>query len=188
MPYIQETEAHKLVGRISLRGEGADIIFTKGRSISGIDAAELLVELENQLSQYNDGRLPDYFEIDATPIVSKAFVESIKNSLNAACQIFPVSLKFQDLMISDYFVINVLNKVSCINVKASECSMYKTRIMRLHRLKLMEGYEPPLPIYRAKEFPLAIMVEKLIVSKLRCSGLTGFQLTRAEGWGDSHRF
>lgn len=181
---ILETQEHQLVGMISNTASMRVPRFTKGKQIAdNFENGQLKVELES-----DHEFLPDYFELDATPIVSGKFVELWQKLPFDNYQLFPITVKLPSREIKDYSILNIVGRISCIDMEKSDCNMYEHRIMRLNNLVLDYKSIKESNLFRAHEYPLAIFISDSIAEKLSDSGLSGMLINPAENWNDQHRF
>jgi len=181
---ILETQEHQLVGMISNVGSIRVPPFTKGKLITdSFNEGQLKVEFES-----NHESLPDYFELDAIPIVSNKFVEVWQGLPIDNYQLFPVMIRFPDDELAGYSILNIVGRISCVDVAKSDCKMYEHRIMRLNNLVLNYDSIKENKLFRAHEYPLAIFISNLISEQLSQSGLSGMLIEPAENWNDKHRF
>lgn len=184
MYYILESQEHVLVGMISYQNAGWGLGFTRGDVFDSNFGEEGLCVLFEK----NHAALPDYFELDATPIVSEKFVQLLKSLPVDNYQLFPVVVKFPGRQITGHYILNIVGRISCIDVAASDCKMYKNSIMRIKRLVLKADLAKNLDLFRPEEFPLAIIISERIKQGLESGSLTGMLIKPADDWSDKHRF
>jgi hypothetical protein len=98
--------------------------------------------------------LPDYFELDETPIVSERFVTAWKLLPIDNYQLFPVTVKFPNSQLQGYYILNIVGRVSCVDLDASDLNMFKNVIVRIKNLVLNPDMQV-VDLFRAQEFPLA---------------------------------
>lgn len=184
MYYIIESQQHTLVGMISYQNAGWGMHFTKGQLLDDrFSEAPIYVELES-----NHDVLPDYFELTGTPVVSEKFVQQINASPADNYQLFPVVVKMPDSQVMGYYIWNVVGRVDCIDVDASDTKKFKTKIMRMNKMVLKDDLNKDLMLFRAHEYPLAIFISEQVKESLQAASLTGVLINPADGWSDSHRF
>jgi len=184
MYYILESQQHVLVGMISYQNAGWGMHFTRGNMLdTGFTEGPIYVELES-----NHDVLPDYFELTGTPIVSEKFVQQLKTLPLDNYQLFPVIVKMPDQQIMGHYIFNVVGRISCIDVDASDTKMFKTKIMRMNKLVLKDDFTKDLALFRAHEYPLAIFISEKVKQGLEAGALTGMLINPADGWSDKHRF
>ncbi|WP_444996732.1 hypothetical protein [Aliikangiella sp. IMCC44359] len=100
---ILETQEHQLVGMISNKDSNQLPPFTKGRLINkNFYEGQLKVEFES-----SHGSLPDYFELDAIPIVSDKFVDFWQDLPIDNYQLFPAVIRFPDKEFAGYSILNI---------------------------------------------------------------------------------
>ncbi len=182
MFYILECEHHKLVGRISFQSSGWGLDFTEGELLDPKFGGDITVEFEA-----NHASLPDYFELDETPIVSENFIKAWKLLPVDNYQLFPVTVKFPDSQLQGYYILNVVGRVACIDLDASDLKKFKNVIVRINKLVLDADIQM-VELFRASEFPLAIFISETIQQQLSLAKLSGLLMKPADGWNDKHRF
>ena len=181
---ILETQEHQLVGMISNTHSMKIPRFTKGKAITDkFENGQIKVELESDHES-----LPDYFELDAIPIVSSKFAEIWRGLPFDNFQLFPVIVKLPSKEIGSYFILNIVGRISCIDMEKSDCNMYEHRIMRLNNLVLNYESIKESNLFRADEYPLAIFISDSIATQLSKSNLSGVLIKPTENWNDKHRF
>jgi hypothetical protein len=183
MFYIIESQHHKLVGMLSYPGSGWGLEFTKGKRLDpnfGQGSIRVLFESDHE-------HLPDYFELDETPIVSARFLDIWKSLPIDNYQVFPVTVQFPSSHLDGYYILNIVGLVSCIDREKSELNMYKHLIMRVRKL-VLDKSDICLELFRIQEFSLAIMISERIKESLVQADLSGLLIKPAEGWNDEHRF
>lgn len=184
MYYILESQPHVMIGMISYQNVGWGLGFTRGDLLdSSFGEGGICVEFEE-----NHAALPDYFELDATPIVSERFVQQLKSLPIDNYQLFPVEVRFPGRQITGHYILNVVGLISCVDEAASECNMYKSSIMRIKHLVLKADLAKDLDLFRVEEYPLAMAISERIKQGLESGSLTGMLIMPADGWSDKHRF
>jgi hypothetical protein len=184
MYYILESQQHALVGMITYPNPGWGLHFTKGNLLDAdFGEGQIFVEFEADHDE-----LPDYFELSATPIVSEKFVQQLKTLPFDNYQLFPVIVKMPGGQSAGHYILNVVGRVACVDVDASDTKKYKTKIMRMNKMVLAEDLDADLNMFRANEYPLAIFISEPVRKGLEAGGLTGLLINPADGWSDSHRF
>lgn len=183
MFYIIESQDHEWVGRISYPDSGWGLDFNEGQSIDPhFGDGNIIVEFEA-----DHDSLPDYFEIDGTPIVSEKFVRAWKDLPLDNYQLFPVKVKFPKSQRVGYSILNVVGLVSCMDLAASDCQMYENSVMRILNL-VLDLKVTDIELFRSQEYPLAIFISESIHQKLEKANLSGMLIKPADGWNDLHRF
>ena len=172
------------VGSISYQNSGWGLHFTQGKRLdSGLGDNPIVVSLES-----NHDTIPDYFEISAVPIVSENFVLALKTLPDDRYQLFPATIKMPSREIGGYHILNIVGRLDCIDIDASDTKMYDGSIMRLMKLVMRKDLSPSMSLFRANEYPLAIFISDKVAAALRDAGLSGMKIDPAPGWGDDHRF
>lgn len=183
MYYVMETQHHELVSMISYPGIGWGLAFTEGKYLEpNFGNGEILIEFES-----DHASLPDYFEVDGTPIVSEKFAQVWQSLTIANCQFFPITAKFPSRLLQGHQVLNIIGRVACIH-DASECNRYEGRIVRIKKLVLRDNLDPAVEVFRAQEHQLTILISNRIKDALQSSLLSGIRITPAANWNDGHRF
>ncbi len=182
MHYIIDSQHHELIGMISYNGAGWGGNFTKGNVVD-LGEERVLIELEEKPDS-----LPDYFELSATPIVSRAFLDVFEKLPLDNYQIIPVTVITPNTEISGHYILNILGKVSCVNMAKSTLKMYKKRIMRIVDLSPDLESISGKNLFRIQEYPLAIVISEDVSEALRSNELTGINIMPLVGWSDRHRF
>lgn len=180
--HIIDSKHHELVGMISYNGSGWGGDFTKGNIIS-LEQDEIVVELEE-----DPDTIPDYFELSATPIVSSKFLELLKILPVDNYQVISVIIKINEVEKSGYYILNIIGKISCVDMEASKLKMYKSRIMRIVNLVPVFNNITEKDLFRIQEYPLAIVISNNIAKQIISANLTGINILPLEGWNDKHRF
>lgn len=184
MYYIIESQQHVLVGMISYQNSGWGMHFTKGNLLeTGFSDGPIYVELES-----NHDSLPDYFELTGTPIVSEKFVQQLKTLPFDTYQLFPVIVKMPDSQVMGHYILNVVGRISCVDEDASDTKNYKNKIMRMNKMVLKKDLDQNLNMFRANEYPLAILISDNVKKVLETHSLSGILINPAENWSDKHRF
>lgn len=183
MFYILESQDHELVGMILFAGSGWGLDFCEGKRVPlDFDERPIIVEL-----QADHDELPDYFEIDGTPIVSEGFARTWRALPLDNYQLFPVLVRLPGHEISTHFILNIVGLVSCVDQNASDCQVYESSIMRILNL-VVDVEATSLELFRAREYPLAIFISNSIRQALDDAKLSGMSIRPADGWNDLHRF
>lgn len=184
MYYIMDSQHHNLVSMISYPDMGWGLHFTKGEYLPpNFGAGNILIEFESDHSA-----LPDYFEIDGTPVVSEKFVQVWKTLPIDNYQLFPVTAKFPSFVLQGHHILNVVGREPCIDTEASDCNFYEGHIVRIQNLVLRSDINKALDLFRAEKHPLTIVISGRIKDLLQSSGLSGLLVMPADGWSDKHRF
>jgi len=126
--------------------------------------------------------------IDGLFIVSKKVKEIIEGLSVQNMEYLELTLFDHEMKISstDYYILNLVGSVDCINMKDSKYRMdclLEDRIDRIKELVLDENKIPP----EAKIFRLVNKPEEYIVSDevrniFEVNGITNFRLFEAQGW------
>lgn len=184
MYYILESREHALVGMISYPNSGWGMHFTKGSLLDpSFGEGQIYVEFES-----NHDIIPDYFELSATPVVSERFVQQLKTIPLDNYQLFPVTIKMPEGQVTGHYIFNVVGRVSCIDVVASDTKKFKNKIMRMNKMVLKEDFTEELQLFRSDEYPLPIFISEKTKEGLEASSLSGMLINPAVGWSDKHRF
>jgi len=86
-----------------------------------------------------------------------------------------------------YYILNVVGRVACIDLDASDLKKFKNVIVRIKKLVLDANIQV-VELFRANEFPLAILISETIQQQLNQAKLSGLLMKPADGWNDQHRF
>lgn len=182
MLYILECQHHKLVGKIAFKSASWGMDFTEGKLLEPDFGGDITVEFEDKHDS-----LPDYFELDETPIVSENFINTWKSLPIDNYQLFPVTIKFPNGQQQGYYILNVVGRVSCIDLDKSDLKKFKNVIVRIKALILKPDIQE-MDVFRAHEFPLAIVISETIQKALNQANLLGVLMKPADHWNDKHRF
>lgn len=184
MYYILKTEHHELAGMIDYSGDNWGQDFNQGVPLDeSFDDLKITVKLERDPDQ-----LPDYFELDATPIISDKFVQELKHLPMNTYQLYPILIESPQGSRAGYSLLNVVGRIPCVDKRASDYTLYDGEIVRMKKMALVDNIKEERDIFRAEEYPLVIFLSERIAKALASSGLTGMQINPAEGWSDRHRF
>lgn len=184
MFYILDSQHHKLVGMISYPNSGWGLTFTKGELLNpNFGDGNISVKLESNLEY-----LPDYFELDGTPIVSEKLLNIWKSLPIDNYQEFPITVELPSRQIQGHYILNIAGLISCIDKEASDLQMYEDIvIMRVLNL-VLDMTQVSADIFRIHDYPLAIMISERIKQTLDEANLSGILMKPADGWNDKHRF
>jgi len=183
MFHILESQQHELVGMISYPDSGWGLTFTKGSHLDpNFGGGDIVVRFDS-----NHDILPDYFELDGTPIVSEKFLNVWKTLQVDNYQVFPITVKFPNEELAGHYILNIVGLVACIDRDASELQMYKSRIMRILDL-VLDTTQVSLDLFRVHGYPLAIMISERMKQALEDAKLSGLLIKPTDGWNDKHRF
>lgn len=180
--YVLEDESSGIVGGVH---EDKPILankYARGTFLSENDKpknGKIYVEMGPE--QY-----PDYFELQATPIASNTFINSLKNAGIDNFQYFPVPIIEKNRIIESFNIVNYIGRISCLDEIKTECTKFKNKIVRVKSLCIKESNTHNLPLFRIHEYELLVLINSHVKDHL--SGLKGVVLSPAQGWNDRHRF
>ena len=189
MYYILESKHHKLVSSITYSGDdGFGLSFLRGIMVDPPKAPDQLFVL----AESHSVALPDYFEVDCTPIVNKKFIDALESSGVTNYQNFPVEIRFEDANILGHYVLNIIGRMTCIDQEESDYTRLQSRIMRIKKLKLKQKFKQGLlfdfGMFRADEYQEVIFISERVKRSIEIAGIIGCSINAADGWGDTHRF
>lgn len=183
--YILESTKRNVISHLTyLSGGGWGTDFFQGEFIKPQPDSNLYVTVES-----NSIKLYDYNEVDGVPLVSKLFLTALKETGVNNYQSFPVEirLKSKEVKISNYYILNIIGKFICVNRNTSKFSVFGPSIARIQDLKLEVSNDTP-PIFRANEYQEILFISDKIKQSIEQLGITGYEIRKADGWNDSHRF
>ncbi len=182
MYHVLEGIPFDIPGGVHFEGSsGYSGVFFEG---SPVNSCEIFVKLESGKID-----LPDYFELFCTPVVSADFVELLSAICHGSFQSIPAEVRFENLRVQGYHVLNVLRKVEVLNMENTRGNVFKNKIVRMKQMKISEQVlQMNFPMFRVSEFPTVIIINEEVVKRIESSGFTGCVMMAADGWGDSHRF
>jgi hypothetical protein len=126
------------------------------------------------------------FPVLTARLASRTLRERVDAHAPGAVQWVPVVLEVKRAPREDYFLMNVLDERSCIDLDASEYTEWKGVPVRMRHLVLVEAARrAPPPLCLSKPFALTLVAPAL-AEALR--DLPGVRLMPAEGWSDAHRY
>ena len=184
MYYVLESELLELVTHLVYqKDDGFGLSFLKGGILpQNITSGDLYVEVES-----NAVDLPDYLEVDSVPLVNQKFLNVLIDSGVNNYQSFPVEVRFEDSVVKDRFIINVVGRIQCVDMDNTDFSKFGPVIARIFSLKLNLPDGVP-DIFRADEYQDIIFISEKLKDKIMENMITGCELRQADGWNDAHRF
>ncbi len=158
--------------------------WVRGRQV---DPSELKLPLEISCEKYCVN-YPDLMDVGLAAACSPRFKKVIEESVADNIQFFPVLIQDGSGNVrDDYFLFNVIGRVSVVDMDASDYTDFEGEIFRLNSLALRIDI-PHLDMLRVDEYDELIIVSERIRHHLEAAALTGVRLVPAEGWNDHHRF
>lgn len=185
MIYILESKLHSLISYISYSEDGGwGLDFFKGLILDvPKNNNALYVEAESQKTP-----LPDYFEVQGVPVVSKKFIVALENVSVDNFQAFPVEIRFEDGIVSGHFILNVIGRSKCFDESQSKLSKFGPSIARIFSLKLVDNAAFGSYIFRAHEYQEVIFIQEKVKKAIEEANISGCEIRKADGWSDEHRF
>ncbi len=184
MYYVLESKPVELVSHLVYEGDGGfGLDFLKGDLLpSGLTGGELFIEVESAAIE-----LPDYLEVGGAPLVNRRFLDALNESGVENYQSFPVEVRFEDSVIKDRFLLNVVGRMQCFDRENTDCSTFGPVIARVFSLKLNLPDGAP-DMFRADEYQDIIFISERLKNTLSNHLITGCEMRQADGWNDAHRF
>lgn len=178
------SQLHSLVSYISFSDDGSiELDFFKGSLLEVPQKVNLHIEVESLHTP-----LPDYFEVHGVPVVNKKFIEAIELASVDNYQAFPVEIRFEDVIKSGYFILNVIGQIKCFDEPRSKLSKFGPSIALIFSLKLLENPANGSYIFRAHEYLEVIFIQENVKKEIEKANISGCKMRNADGWSDEHRF
>jgi hypothetical protein len=160
--------------------------FTRGHLLSPDERPrDLTIRVELGPETY-----PDLFMLQRTPIVSDEFLSRLRTTGIDNFETFPATIielpregRERGREISGHYVLNVIGRVSCLDMAASDLNMFRKKVFRVNRLALDTSKTDDLLLFRVHEFELLVLLSQHAAKAL--GGLSGVLVAPAEGWSDS---
>jgi hypothetical protein len=171
-----------IVGGVKEDDPGFGLKYSRGQEIELSELPQnLIVKIE-----FGPKTLPDYFELGGTPIVSNKFSDILRSVGVDNVQLFSTKVQMPDQVLAGYSVLNVIGRISCINLNKTNCTKHRNRIVRINNLVLDEDNIHGFKMVRPHEFELMILVSEDVKNAI--NGLPGVTIRAADGWNDSHKY
>ncbi|MFT3701394.1 MAG: hypothetical protein QM802_03450 [Agriterribacter sp.] len=161
-------------------------IFDKGQYLdpSNINAPFIVI-LDEKDSRFKNRIRKDKISIHVIQagflfLISPTAQLFFQNSTIDNLQYFDVAIRGNNFEISDYKIVNILDKIDCVDFGASDLKLYSDgRISRILKLVLDESKIPDgKQIFQLGKFSAsAIVIHENIKQKIEGAGLTGFSFT-----------
>jgi hypothetical protein len=136
--------------------------------------------------EYGPQHYPDYFELQATPVASQRLVQALADAGVDNFDAYPVVIRESTREVENYFVLNFVGRVSCLDEDATRCTRYRGRVARIQSLAIDENRAMGFALFRLHEYELLLLVSEYVKRSLE--GMDGVLLSEAQGWSDRHRF
>ena len=136
----------------------------------------------------NKIELPDFFEADGVPIADKKLIKAFEDSGADNFQAFPIDIHFNDTIISDYYLFNIVGRISSIDVDSTKSRKFGPSITRIFDLKLKSDFPDDIKIFRDEKYKEIIFISENIKNTITAQNITGYEIREADSWNDSHRF
>lgn len=174
----------KKVRHLKCHDEGVELNFLNGDAKDFSKYSGRLVVM----FECNRIDLPDFFEADGIPIANKKLIKAFEGSGADNAQSFPIELHFKDEIIHDYYLFNIVGRISFIDVDATESRKFGPSIMRIFNLKIHSDFSNDIQTFRDKKYQVIIFISETIKNMIAVQNMTGCKIRKAEGWSDTHRF
>lgn len=185
MIYVLESKLHSLISYISYAADGGwGLDFFKGVMLDvPRNSNDLYIEAEGLKTT-----LPDYFEVQGVPVVSKKFIAVLEGASIDNFQAFPVDVRFENGTMSGHFILNVIGRLKCFDQPQSKLSKFGPSIARIFSLKLLKDAVFDSCIFRAREYQEVIFIQENVKTAIEKANISGCEIRIADGWSDAHRF
>lgn len=179
---LEDTGEVIIVGGVEYKNSPLANRFARGLKFEENEQPKSLrVVVENTPESY-----PDYFELQATPIVSERFIKALNNAGVSNFDAYPLNIHEKEKVIQGRFAVNFLGRLQCLNVNNTVCTRHRSQIVRVRKLAIDEQKARGLDLFRLAEKELIILVSEQVKTAL--VGLSGLRISPAQGWSDSHRY
>lgn len=156
--------------------------FLRGRALDDDDRAAVSVGLVVYCDDERP-RLPDWYFAGLAPVVSSRLLAALAALGIDNVEAFAVTVEGDDGPIAaGYHALNVVGRVSCVDLERSARSTFEGRLFKLDSMRLQRELVPDLMMFRPHEWTLVILVRDELADALRASGLTGMRLTPVDAW------
>ncbi len=205
MYYVLETEALRVWDNRSPEGEmflgadgyddavrvlptlvetqpGHDLKYLRGMRLSGADVpVDLKLVSDKGLED-----VPDCFASTRAPVGSKKMLDALASAGVDNVVAYPAPIQLTDRIINGYFVLNVVGRMTCMDMKRSKYSEEYGLVVRIGSLAIDEKQCLNMRLFRLHEYQEIIVVSELVHDKLK--DVSGVHLSPADGWNDKHQF
>jgi hypothetical protein len=153
---------------------------------------DVLVKLSTRHDEYDEpneplAELPDYFELMRAPIGSHRLREALTSAGADNVDYYPAAIEASPPRdFGHYYALNVIGRISCMDMGQSKFTTYEDRVARVQNLILDEDSIQGARIFRIHEVPELIIVSDRVAEAIRA--LSGVALRPAQGWNDDHRY
>lgn len=130
--------------------------------------------------------LPDWFWAGLAPVASARLVAALDALGLDHVERFPVTVEGDEGPVATgFYALNVIGRVACVDLGASQVVRVDGRVFRLDSLRLRDGLPVDLPLFRPAEWPLVLLVRDEFAAALLALNASGLRLTPSDAWAFS---
>ncbi|OJT24240.1 hypothetical protein BO221_13750 [Archangium sp. Cb G35] len=180
---LEENREYAFMASFSDENPGHDAKWMMGKLLEPDDnPSGLKLKIEEPRDVY-----PDFFTEVPAFFCSQRMRDRLKAAGVDNVEFYPLEMvEPSGKRIEEYFVINVIGRLACMDRERSQFKEWRKRITRIQSLALDMSAIKGLKVLRLHEYPELILVSEDVAEALR--DLPGVSLKPAEGWSDAHRF
>lgn len=159
-----------------------ELALLRGRALDADERAAVAAGLTVYCDD-EEPALPEWFFAGVAPVVSSRVLGALAALGVDNVEAFRVTVEGDDGPVaSDHHCLNVVGRVSCIDLARSTSSAWAGRLFKLETMRLHAKAPDDLTLFRPAEWALVVLARDELAEGLAAQRIVGLRITPADAW------